>query len=91
MPELEEVFDMVTKQTEPDLDAWHQQERRMRRATRNRRLGAIGLVATLGVAAVMIVLASRAGQDRVVDVGVPGVHGTPPTLETVSGIWLFDG
>ena len=91
MPELREVFEMVTKQTEPDLDAWHQQERRMRRAARNRRVGAIGLVAALGVAAVVIVVASRAEPNRPVDVGDRGVRGATPTLETVRGIWLFDG
>jgi hypothetical protein len=91
MPELKEVFEMVTKQTEPDLDAWHQQERRMRRAARNRRMGAIGLVASLGLAAVVIVVASRTGQDQPIDVGDRGVHGAAPTLETVQGIWLFDG
>ena len=28
MPELKEVFDMVTKQTEPDIDSWRDQEPR---------------------------------------------------------------
>jgi hypothetical protein len=91
MPELREVFEMVTKQTEPDLDAWHQQERRMRRSARNRRLGAIGLVAALGVAAVAIVVASRPEPVQSVVVGDRAVHGAAPTLETVRGIWLFDG
>ena len=35
MPELKEVFDMVTKQTEPDIDSWRDQEQRQRR-TRDR-------------------------------------------------------
>jgi hypothetical protein len=31
MPELKEVFDMVSQKVEPDLDSWNQQERRQRR------------------------------------------------------------
>jgi hypothetical protein len=37
--ELREVFEMVTKQAEPDVDAWRDQERRQRRKSRNRKLG----------------------------------------------------
>ncbi len=90
MPELKEVFDMVSQKVEPDLDAWNKQERRNLRAARNRRLGAIALVAALGVVAAVIVVASRPEADPT-DVGVPDVHGAAPTLETLSGIWLFDG
>ena len=35
MPELKEVFDMVTNQTEPDLDSWGQQDERQRRTARD--------------------------------------------------------
>jgi Tol biopolymer transport system component len=58
MSELKEVFEMVTKQTEPDLDAWRDQEHRQRRAARNRKAGAIVLVAALvlGVIAFATVL-----------------------------------
>ena len=90
MPELKEVFEMVAQKVEPDLDAWNQQERRQRRAARNRRLGAIGLVAAMAVLAAVIVVASRPASDST-DVDVPAVHGAAPTLETLQGIWLFDG
>jgi dipeptidyl aminopeptidase/acylaminoacyl peptidase len=50
MAELKEVFEMVTKQTEPDLDSWKQQEDRHRRAARNRKVGALALVAAIVVA-----------------------------------------
>ena len=47
---------MVTKQTEPDLDSWRKQEDLQRRAARNRRIGAIGLVAALVVGLVVFAL-----------------------------------
>jgi hypothetical protein len=45
MSELREVFEMVTKQTEPDVDAWKDQERRQGKAHRNKKIGAIAVVA----------------------------------------------
>jgi hypothetical protein len=56
MSELREVFEMVTKQTEPDVDAWREQERRQRRTTRNRRLSALALAAAIGIVAVVVVI-----------------------------------
>ena len=90
MPDLKEVFEMVAQKVEPDLDVWNQQENRQRRAARNRRLGAIGLVAAMAVLATVMVVASRPASDST-DVDVPAVRGAVPTLETLRGIWLFDG
>jgi Tol biopolymer transport system component len=56
MPELKEVFGMVTKQTEPDVDSWRQQEQRQRRTARSRRVGAFALVAAIGIAATVIAI-----------------------------------
>jgi Tol biopolymer transport system component len=57
MAELKEVFDMVTKQTEPDQDSWRQQDERQRRMMRNRRWSAIALVAAMiGLAAIVFVV-----------------------------------
>ncbi|HKI28769.1 MAG TPA: hypothetical protein VKB32_05015 [Actinomycetota bacterium] len=55
MPELREVFEMVTKQTEPDVDAWRDQERRQYRKSRNRKLGALAIAAAIGIVAVVVV------------------------------------
>jgi Tol biopolymer transport system component len=55
MPDLREVFEMVKQQTEPDLDSWVEQERRLRRAGRNRKLGTYALVAALAAGAVVVV------------------------------------
>ncbi len=72
MPELKEVFDMVTKQTEPDLDSWTEQEERQRRSTRGRKLGVYALVAALIAGLVVLAVASQ-HQSR------SGVATQPPT------------
>jgi hypothetical protein len=56
MSELREVFEMVTKQTEPDVDAWREQERRQRRTNRNRKAGALAVAAVIGIVAVVVVI-----------------------------------
>jgi Tol biopolymer transport system component len=75
MSELREVFEMVTKQTEPDVDAWREQERRQRNANRNKKIGAIALVAVLVVAGVVLAI-STMGSDDV----QPAGEGANPTL-----------
>jgi Tol biopolymer transport system component len=69
MPELKEVFEMVTKQAEPDLGAWKDQEQRQRRASRNRKVGAYAMVAAL-LAAAVILAVTLPSEDRTTDVGV---------------------
>ena len=59
MSELREVFEMVTKQAEPDLDSWKQQEKRQRRSSRNRKLSALVVAAAIALLAVVVVI--RAG------------------------------
>jgi len=56
MSELREVFEMVTKQAEPDLDSWKQQEERQRRSSRNRKLGALVVAAAIALVAVVVVI-----------------------------------
>ncbi len=63
MAELREVFEMTTKQVEPDLDSWKDQERRQEQTRRRRRIGAFAVAAAIGVAAVVLVLANRPGED----------------------------
>jgi Tol biopolymer transport system component len=75
MSELREVFEMVTKQTEPDVDAWRDQERRQRKANRNKKMGAIAVAAALVIALVAIGI-STLGNDDV----QPAGSGANPTL-----------
>jgi hypothetical protein len=62
MAELREVFEMTTKQVEPDLDSWRDQERRQGRGRQRRRLGALAVAAAIGVAAIVLVLVTRPGE-----------------------------
>jgi hypothetical protein len=50
MTETREVFEMVTKQTEPDLGSWRDQERHQRKRAQRRRIGAFAVVAALIIA-----------------------------------------
>lgn len=63
MSELMEVFEIVTKQTEPDLDAWKEQEDRQRKVARNRKLGAFAAVAAIAAAIVVLFVANRPAED----------------------------
>jgi hypothetical protein len=63
MPELRGVFEMTTKQIEPDTDAWRQQEERQRRAGRNRRNGALAVVAAIAIVATVLVIRLAGGGD----------------------------
>ena len=63
MADVKEVFEMTTKQVEPDLDSWKDQERRQQQRVRRRRFGAFAVAAAIGVAAVALVLVSNQSQD----------------------------
>jgi Tol biopolymer transport system component len=69
MSEVREVFEMVTKHTEPDLESWREQERRQRRRTQTRKVGAFVLVASLIVAAGSVYAVTR---DRGEPSGIAG-------------------
>lgn len=85
MPELREVFEMTTKQVEPDVDAWRQQEGRQRRLTRNRRLGAFAVAVAIGVAAIGVILATRSGSNETIPASEPEtVIPTAPAAEEVA-------
>jgi dipeptidyl aminopeptidase/acylaminoacyl peptidase len=59
MPELREVFEMTTKQVEPDVDAWREQQKHQRRSSRKGKIGAFAVAAGLGLVAVVLVLVNR--------------------------------
>lgn len=61
MTELKELFEMATKQVEPDLDSWKDQERRQQRAHRRRKVGAIAVAAAIGVMAVLVAIRAEQG------------------------------
>jgi TolB protein len=77
MHDPREVVEMATKQTEPDLDTWKQEQERQRRASRNRRFGALALVVAFALIVGMLAWASRRDAEQVV-VGSPSI--SIPTL-----------
>ena len=74
MAELTQVFEMVTKQIEPDLDAWRELEKRRRRSARNRKLGALAVAAVI-VAAIALFAAKALNR---------GKEGSAPATEAPS-------
>ena len=76
MSDLREVFEMATKQLEPDQDSWNQQERRQRRTIRNRKIGAFAVAGAIGLAAVALVLVMRPGGNTTTPAD------EPPTLNS---------
>jgi hypothetical protein len=85
MPELREVFEMTTQQIEPELGAWRQQEHRQRRANRNRKAGAIGVVALI-VVIVGVVIARSMGGSSTQPADPPSASATSfdPTVTAVA-------
>ncbi len=81
MPDLREVFEMVKQQTEPDLDSWAEQERRMRAAQRKQKIGAFALVAAL-VAAAFVFVIGPWGDDRDT---IPATQPETDTMEPSPG------
>jgi Tol biopolymer transport system component len=66
MPDVRDVYDLVTKQRPPDPGALERQHRRQRRHLRNRKLGgiAIGLVPALAIAAAAVGISLSAREHR---------------------------
>lgn len=62
MPDIREVYEMVTKQKPSDTGALERQRTRQIRTMRNRKVGAFAVVAAIVVAAVAVILATRPGE-----------------------------
>ncbi|HJQ72628.1 MAG TPA: hypothetical protein VJ887_04380, partial [Actinomycetota bacterium] len=77
MPELREVFEMTTKQMEPDVGAWREQEKRQRRASRTRKIGGFAVAAAIGLVAGVVILGTRADPNATPEPGVNPADVTP--------------
>jgi WD40-like Beta Propeller Repeat len=82
MNEIKELFDVVTKQTEPDQEAWKEQEDRQRRTARNRRIGAFVGAAAVVVAGVIAIATLRGGDEGSPVVGPPSDSPSAPMVTT---------
>ena len=78
MAELRTVFEMVTTQIEPDLDAWSQLAERHQRAARRRKVAALALVAVIMAAiALYASVALDRGRDGTLPAIPPGSRSAP--------------
>ena len=85
MAELKEIFEMVTQRTEPDLDAWEQQEQAQRVRARKRRTAALGVAAAILLLLGVFAAALLRGPDTT----QPGTDPAPP-LDTTTNLVGFD-
>ena len=88
MPELREVFEMTTKQAEPDVDAWREQEGRQRETNRNKKVGALAVATAIGLVALVVVIQAARDGTRT----TPGIAPTPrptTTAEEVATDFLY--
>lgn len=89
MTELREVFEMVRNQTEPDVDAWwEEQEQRQGRTSRSRKAGAIALSAALVIATAWFVLGGSQVTDQSEEIEKPASRGA--TLPSRQGLYFLD-
>lgn len=87
MADLREVFEMTTKQMEPDLDAWREQEKLQRRSSRRKRIGAFAVAAAIGLGAVVLVLVNQDSSNPDEEV----VATTPSsTVTPITGAFLLE-
>jgi Tol biopolymer transport system component len=88
MPELREVYDLVTEQRPPVPGALGRQRDRQQRSLRNRKLGTIALSAALVVVAILVVV--LAGTDAIHQGTQTNEPAHQPTVSPTPGAYLFD-
>jgi hypothetical protein len=85
MLELREVFEMTTKQMEPDVDSWGEQKERQRKANRNKKVAALAVAAAIGLVAVALILGALGGQNAVTPANEPTTP-RPSASPTPAGV-----
>jgi hypothetical protein len=73
MPDVREVYEMVTRQKPPEPGALERQQKRQIRAARNKKIGAFVVAAAIALAAVVLIQETRSGEDA------PPAPATQPT------------
>ena len=89
MPDLQEVFRMATQKVGPDPGALERQHRFQRRTATRRKLAAFAVAAAIGVAAVVLVLANRPGENATTPAAEAPTLNLPAGTE--AGTVTFDG
>jgi hypothetical protein len=92
MPDVREVFDLVTEKVRPDPGALDRQHRDQRRRVTTRKTGVFAIVAVLTVAGLVIGFRMWIGArtSSVTDGSVPSIEGRAPTIERLTGVWAED-
>jgi hypothetical protein len=86
MPDVREVYEMVTKQKEPEPGALERQQKRQVRSGRSKRFGAFAVAAAIAVAAVALVLETRRTENRARPANEPSTVAPGP----ISGPFFLD-
>ena len=84
MPDVKEVYEMVTKQKPPEPGALERQQKRQVRTARNKKIGAFAVAAAIGVAAVVLVLVTRPGENVTTPATAPTVNPADAAAVTVA-------
>lgn len=82
MPDVREVYEMVTAQRPADTGALERQRTRQIRTARNRKVGAFVVAAAIGVAAIVSIFAIREAQDATERTTGSDVEPTPMEVAT---------
>ncbi|HZD17056.1 MAG TPA: hypothetical protein VE669_02830 [Actinomycetota bacterium] len=87
MPDVREVYEMVTKQKGPAPGALERQQRRQIRTARNRKIGAIAAAAAIVVAGIAVILGFRGGQSGTTPAAEPETASpvAPAPVEVAQG------
>jgi hypothetical protein len=85
MPEVQEVFRMATQKVRPDPGALERQEARQRRRSVGKKVGAFAVAAAIGLAAVMLIWATRPSDETVPADTAPAVNPTDAATDVARG------
>ena len=91
MPDVREVYEMVTKQKPPEPGALERQQKRQVRAARNKKIGAFAVAAAIGLVAVVLVLANRPGGSATSPANEAPTVNPADAAEGAVGTVTFDG
>lgn len=86
MPDVREVYEMVTKQKPPEPGALERQQTRQVRAARNRKVGAFAVAAAIGVAALVVMIQARDAGTGTQPVGQPSGGSVILTAEPIPAL-----